>query len=71
MILAAPGFLEMLKSIFDWFVSTVLHTVLAVRMVFSVHDQIGGVFGWIPDSLYVILSFTFSIVIIYKILNWE
>lgn len=71
MITQTPGFLEMLKSIFDFFLGSLLRIFHLFKLWISIHNQLGGIFGWLPDALYSILILIFTVVVIYKVLGWE
>lgn len=62
---------EMLQSLFDFFLGSFLRVFQVVKLWLSIHNQLGGIFGWLPLELYSILILIFTLVIIYKVLGRE
>lgn len=62
---------ELLGAIGQWFIDTLLDLWYAVSMMIDFSLMLPQVFRWLPASAVLVMTMTFAIVIVYKILGRE
>lgn len=63
------GFVDLISSIVDFVVGFFTDLVYVIGLMGSFLINIPGYFGWLPPALIAVVVTTFSIVVIYMILN--
>lgn len=62
---------DLLVSLGQWFIDTLLDLWYAISMMIDFSLMLPQVFAWLPASAVLVMTMTFAIVVIYKILGRE
>ena len=65
------GFVDIISSIVNFFISTIMDLVYMIGLLGSMLTNLPAYFGWIPSAIVSSILVIFSIVVIYKIIGRE